>query len=140
MSGNITIGNYVHIAAGYMVFSGFSGIEFKDYTGLSSRSAIYANSDDYTGEALTNPTIPDEFRKITGGKVTLEKHVLIGTGCTILSGVKVGEGTSVGAMSLINKSLPSWGMYVGTPCKKIRDRSRNIEKLEKQFMDSLKSV
>lgn len=140
ISGNITIGNYVHIAVGCAVFGGSSGIEFKDFTGLSSRSAIYADSDDYIGEAMTNPTIPDEFRKVTGGKVILEKHVLVGTGCTILPNVTIGEGTSVGAMSLINKSLSSWGVYVGIPCSRIRDRSKNIEKLEKQFLDSMKFI
>ncbi len=135
LSGNIIIGNYVHIAVGCAVFGGTSGIEFKDYTALSSRSAIYAESDDYTGEAMTNPTIPDEFRK--GGKVVLEKYALVGTGCTILPNVTIGEGASVGAMSLINKSLSSWGMYAGIPCRKIRDRSRNIMNLEQKFVDTV---
>ena len=137
LSGNIIIGNYVHIAVGCAVFGGTSGIEFKDYTALSSRSAIYAESDDYTGEAMTNPTIPDEFRKVTGRKVVLEKYALVGTGCTILPNVTIGEGASVGAMSLINKSLSSWGMYAGIPCRKIRYRSRNIMNLEQKFVDTV---
>lgn len=135
ISGNVIIGNYVHIAVGCAVFGGTSGIEFKDYTGLSSHVAIYADSDDYTGKAMTNPTIPDEFRKVTGGKVILEKHAIIGTGCTVLPNVTVGKGASVGAMSLVNKSLPPWGMYIGVPCKKIRDRDRNIIALEKKFIE-----
>lgn len=135
ISGNIIIGNYVHIAVGCAIYGGKAGVEFKDFTNLSSRGAIYADSDDFTGAAMANATIPEEFRMVSGGKVTLEKHALVGTGCTILPNVTIGEGTSVGAMSLINKSLPPWGIYVGIPCRKIGDRNRNIETLEKKLIE-----
>lgn len=95
---------------------------------------MYAESDDYSGLAMTNPTIPDEYRKIAGGTVKLEKHVLIGTGCTILPGVTIKEGTSVGSMSLVNKSLDSWGVYMGIPCKRMKDREKHILELEETFM------
>lgn len=137
LSGNITIGNYVHIAASVLLFGGNSGIVIEDFAGISSRSAIYADSDDYTGLALTNPTVPDQFRKVDGGRVTLGKHVLIGSGCTILPGVTIKEGTSVGSMSLINKDLESWGIYLGIPCKRVRERSKNILKLEQQLKHDL---
>ncbi len=126
LSGNITIGNYVHIAAGCYLFAGEYGIIFKDYTGLSSRSVVYASTDDYSGEYMSNPTIPDEYRNVIGGKVILEKHVLIATGCTILPGVTIAEGTAVGAMSLVNKNLPKWSICFGIPAKKIKERKKNI--------------
>lgn len=133
LSGHIEIGNYVHIAAGVMLFGGEQGIVFEDFTGISSRSAVYAASDDYSGSALTNPTIPDKYRRVMGGKVTLKKHVLIGSGCTILPSVTIEEGTAIGSMSLVNKSLDSWGIYAGIPCKKKKDRSRELLKVEKTF-------
>ncbi|MBU5431076.1 acyltransferase [Kineothrix sp. MSJ-39] len=138
LSGDIKIGNNVHIAAGVYLFGGHAGIILDDFTGISSRSAIYAESDDYLGEALTNPTIPDRFRKVSGGTVTLEKHVLIGTGCTILPSVTVKIGTAVGSMSLVNKSLPEWGVYIGIPCKKVKDRSKQLCEFEREYLDSLK--
>lgn len=134
LSGNITIHNYVHIAAYCCLFGGKSGIEMFDYTGLSSRSAIYADSDDYSGNALTNPTIPGKYRNVSGGKVIFSKHALVGTGSTILPGVFLGEGVSVGSMSLVSKSLEPWGIYVGIPCKKIKERSKKILELEEQFI------
>lgn len=134
LSGNIIIGNHVHIAAAALLFGGSAGITLEDFTGISSRSAVYAESDDYSGLAMTNPTIPDEYRKIAGGTVKLEKHVLIGTGCTILPGVTIKEGTSVGSMSLVNKSLDSWGVYMGIPCKRMKDREKHILELEETFM------
>ena len=33
----------------------------KDFSGISSRCTIYAESDDYSGKFLTNPTVPDEY-------------------------------------------------------------------------------
>lgn len=89
---------------------------------------------------MTNPTVPDEYRNIICGKVVLKRHALVGTGSTILPGVTIEEGTSVGSMSLVNKSLDEWGMYVGVPCKKIRDRSKRILALEKEYLSKAKTL
>ena len=82
---------------------------------------------------MTNPTIPDELRKVTEEKVTIGKHVIVGTGSTILPGVSIGEGGSFGAMSLINKSTEPWGIYVGTPCRRIRERKKDLLEFEKML-------
>lgn len=137
LSGNIKIGNYVHISAGVMLFGGKEGIIFEDFTAISSRSAIYAESDDYSGVALTNPMVPDVYRNVTGGKVILRKHSLIGSGCTLLPNVTIGEGTSVGSMALVTKSLDEWGIYVGIPCKRIKERNKKILDLEKELKNNL---
>lgn len=135
LSGNIVIGDYVHIAAGVMIFAGQAGVVLEDFVGVSSRTAIYAVTDDYSGEFLTNPTIPDEYRNVIGGKVVLKKHALIGTGCTILPGVVVGTGVSVGSMSLVNKNIDDFTINVGVPAKTIKKRSRNLLLLEKRLTD-----
>lgn len=133
LSGNITIGNNIHIAPNVLLIAGSAGIELHDFVGVSSRSAIYAESDDYSGMALTNPTINYEFRNIIKGKVILKKHSIIGTGTTILPNVVIEEGTAVGSMSLVNKSLDAWGIYTGIPCKKVKERSKHLLELEKEF-------
>lgn len=134
LSGNITLGNYIHISAYSALFGGKSGIVMKDFSGVSSKNVIYADSDDYSGEYLTNPMIPDKYRNVYSGKVILDKHVLVGSGCVILPNVHINEGASIGAMSLITKDIPEWSICVGIPCKKIKDRLKNILQLEKQFL------
>lgn len=134
LSGNIKLGSYIHIAAYSALFGGVSGIEMDDFTGLSSRCAIYGDSDDYSGAALTNPTIPDSYRHVTGGTVVLKRHVILGTGVSILPNITIGEGTAVGSMSLVNKSLEPWGIYAGVPCKKIGDRKKELLEKEKDFL------
>lgn len=136
LSGNISIGNYVHIAAYCGMFGGEGGIIMEDFTGISSRSAIYAVSDDYSGEFLTNPTIDSEYKNVISKTVKLEKHSLIGTNCTVLPGVTIKQGTSIGACSLITKDCEEWGIYVGVPAKRIKERSKKLLDLEKKFLSN----
>lgn len=134
--GEINIGNNIHIAP-FCLLMGAYGIEMEDFSGLSSRVSIYSATDDYSGKFLTNPTIPNQYKNVTGGKVLLGKHVIIGTGTTILPNLKIGEGSSVGANSLVTKSLDNWGIYFGNPVKKLKSRSRDLENLEKQYLESV---
>lgn len=130
LSGNITIGRYVHIAAYSALFGGEEGIVLKDFSGLSSRCVIYASSDDYSGNSLTNPTVPEKYTSAINEKVILEKHVIVGTGSSIMPGVMIGEGSAIGSMSLVNKSVEPWGVYVGIPCRKVKERSQKMLELE----------
>lgn len=134
LSGNITLGSYIHIAAYCGLFGGEAGIIMEDFTTLSSRCAVYGVSDDYSGAALTNPMLPDKFRNVMEGAVTIKKHSIIGTGSSILPNVTIGEGCSVGSMSLVNKSIDAWGIYVGIPCKRIKERKKDLLELEKEFL------
>ena len=133
LSGKIKLHNYIHIAAAVLLFGGTSSIELDDYSSISSRTAVYADSDDYSGSAMTNPTIPDECRNVYGGKIYLGKHVIIGTGSTILPDVTIGEGCSVGSMALVTSSLEPWGIYVGVPCRKIKDRKKDLLQFEEKL-------
>jgi len=51
-----------------------------------------------------------------------------------MPGVNIGEGCSVGAMSLVNKSIEPWGIYFGVPARRIKERKKNILELERQFL------
>ena len=126
LSGKLTIGSYVHIAAGSMLFGGSAGIFLDDYTGLSSRCVVYAASDDYSGKHMTNPTVPKQYLGVEEKEVMICKHAIIGSGSTILPGVMVGEGCAVGAMSLLTKNMEAWGIYAGVPAKCIGNRSTEL--------------
>lgn len=123
----VTIGNFIHIAAGCYLF-GNAGIELEDYVGLSSRVSVYSVSDDYSEGHLANPLVPDELRKVNSAKVLIKKFSIVGSGTTILPGSILGTGSSVGALSLVNKSIPDYMIVSGTPLKKIGTRNR--EKIE----------
>ena len=138
LSGNISLGNYIHIAVFSAMFGGEAGIEMQDYTTLSARTIVYAKSDDYSGEHMTNPMIPEKYLGVIERKVVLERHVIVGAGCTILPGVTIGEGSAVGSMSFVNRSLNPWGIYVGIPCRHIKERSRKILNLTDEFLSEMR--
>lgn len=133
LSGKITIGNYVHIAAYTALYGGDKGIVIHDFAGISSRTTVYSVTDDYSGDTMTNPMIPDKFKNIQSEKVVIEKHVIIGSGCVVLPGVVLKEGAAFGSMTFINRSSEPWSINVGVPFKKIKDRSKKLLKLEKEF-------
>ena len=132
-TGPIEIGSYVHIGS-YCLLSGGEGISIGDFSALSQGVKIYSRSDDYSGKTLGNPTVPDKYKAIKRGKVTLNRHVVIGAGSVIMPGVTIGEGSSVGALSLVGGSLPPWGVYFGSPARKVADRSRDLLALEQQLL------
>jgi galactoside O-acetyltransferase len=129
----VKIGNYVHIASNCYL-AGSAGIEMSDFSGLATGVQIFSASDDYSGKKLTNPTVGKPYIGGKFGKVTLGKHVIIGAGSIILPDVNIKQGSSVGALSLVNKDLEDWGVYFGIPVKKIKDRQKDILKLEKKFL------
>lgn len=133
LSGNIILGNYIHIAA-FCALYGSEGIEMKDFSGLSSRVSIYSSSDDYSGNYLTNPMVPDKFRNIIKGRVVLEKHAIVGASSVILPGVIIREGAAIGTMSLVNKDCEAWTINIGIPSKIIKKREKRIPELEKIFI------
>ena len=126
LSGHVTLGSHVHIAAGALLYGGEAGITFEDYSTISSRGAVYALSDDYSGLTMTNPTVPEAYTGVSQAPVRIGKHVIIGTGSTVLPGVTVAEGCAVGAMSLLSRSTEPWGVYAGVPARRLRERSRAL--------------
>ena len=135
LSGEIKLGNYIHIAAYCALFGGDKGIILEDFSGLSSKVCVYAASDDYSGNALTNPMVPNKYRAIDSRQVIIKRHAIIGTDSTILPGVVIGEGSSFGAKTLINHDSEPWSINIGNPFRKIKERSKKLLELEIEFLN-----
>lgn len=128
----VVIGDHVHLAPHVCIFGG-GGVTLEDYTGLSARVTIYSVNDDYSGGAMTNPTIPNEFRQVTALPVVLRRHALVGCGSVLLPGVELGVGAAVGALTLVNKSVPEFMVVSGNPMRRVGARDRHLLDLEAQF-------
>ena len=100
LSGRITIGNYVHINPFTGIFAGDAGVFLEDFANLASKITIYAVSDDYSGGYMTSPLLPKEVTNITHAPVHIGRHVIIGTGSSVLPGVSIGEGCAIGEVNL----------------------------------------
>lgn len=130
--GGIDIGDHVHIAV-YSSLIGAGNISLANFSGISSRVAIYSSNDDYSGATMSNPTVPAEFANVQHADVKIGKHVIIGAGSILLPGVTLEEGVAVGALSLIRKDCHSFGIYMGIPAKRIGERKRDLLVLEKKL-------
>jgi len=132
---SFTFGDYVHIGA-HGLLVGQASISMDHYSGLSGRVSIYSSTDDYSGEFMTNPTVPEKYTRVDSAPVSLGKHVVVGSGTVILPGTAIGMGTAISAMSLVVRDIPESRIAGGIPCRPIKARSRKCLDLEKELRDS----
>lgn len=138
LSGRIFIGRYVHITPMNLIAGGEKGVTIHDFCALAYNCQVFSQSDDYSGATMTNSLVPKKFKAEIIEEVIIKKHVIVGASSVILPGVVVEEGCSIGALSLVNKSTQSWGIYVGNPAKRLKDRKKDLLKLEEQFLKEQK--
>ena len=67
------------------------------------------------------------------GDITIGRHSIIGAGSVILPNVKLGQGCSIGALSLVNIDCEEFSIYSGVPAKKIGKRLKRFLKYEKEI-------
>jgi len=56
------------------------------------------------------------------GNITIENDVWIGLNCTIMGGVTIGNGSVVGAGSVVTKDVPPYAIVGGNPVRHIKYR------------------
>ena len=88
---------------------------------------------------LLGGAISNVFKKTEEKEVIIKKHVIIGSGSTILPGSTLNEGVAVGAMSMVKGISEAWMIYAGIPAKAINARRKDIiEEYERQYLNSIK--
>lgn len=132
--GGIVIGRHVHIAVMCSLI-GKGRIEIGDLSTLSGRVGLYSSSDDYSGAALTNPTVPEELTNVDHRPVTVGRHVVVGSGSIVLPGAVIEDGVAVGALGLVKGRLEACGIYVGVPVRRVGERKREFLRLEARLPD-----
>jgi acetyltransferase-like isoleucine patch superfamily enzyme len=116
INGYLTTGDFVHIAS----YASLEGeVRLGDFVGISAGVRIYGRNEQYRGGCLTNPTVPQQFRKVDVAPVTIGNHCLIGANSIVLPGSVINDGAVVGALSLVKETIPSWEIWGGCPARKI---------------------
>lgn len=64
------------------------------------------------------------------GNIIIENGVWVGCDATILSGTDIGEGSVIGAKSLVNKKIPPYVVAAGVPVRVIKPRFKTLEQLQ----------
>ena len=108
---NIKVGENVFINA-CCRFQDQGGIE------IGNNSLIGHNT---TIATLNHDFDPGERGNITPSPVKIGKNVWIGSDCTILPDVEIGDGAFIGAGSVVTKSIPKNTIAVGNPARVIKE-------------------
>ncbi|TDM46084.1 CatB-related O-acetyltransferase [Macrococcoides goetzii] len=138
-SGEIEIGRFVSInGPATRISSKLNGIQIGSYSSIASNVVIQEDfhrmdriTTYFIHQNLFNKT--DKNESVSKGKIIIEEDVWIGSNSTILSGVKIGRGSVIGAGSVITKDVPRYSIVVGNPGRVIKKRFNDnvIDKLEK---------
>lgn len=134
-TGPTDIGNYVSIH-NFCFLGTRHGLVLEDFVTIAPGVKLFTASDDYSGEFLTGPTVPREFTGGSSGKVFLRKHVIVGAGSVVLPDCTIGEGCSIGALSLVNRNLDPWGVYGGVPVRRLKERQKKLLNMECRLLAS----
>lgn len=90
------------------------GIKVGHDTNISSHVKLITGSHD-----INDPDFTADFLPIHIGH-----HCWIGTGATVLQGVKIGDGAVVAAGAVVTKDVESWTVVGGVPAKTITKRKQ----------------
>ena len=112
---NVQINDYVHITAAKSVEIGDNVLmASKIYISDCSHGSYLGDSND------SNPLTSPIGRPLSVKPVKIENNVWLGEFVSVLPGVTIGQGTIVGANSVVSKSLPPNVIAVGSPAKPIK--------------------
>ena len=119
--GYLKLGNNIHIGGhGHILCSG--GITIEDNCTFSQGVRIYSQSDDYSGKKSTGLFVKNKNSNYIKGKIIIGSKSIVGSGSIILPKVKLPKNSSIGSLSLVNKSLLTPGTYSGIPVRKNNEK------------------
>ncbi len=90
----------------------FAPVEIGDHVVVSQRAYLCTSTHDHT-----HPHFP-----LVSSPIGVGSQAWIAAGVFIAPGVTVGEGAVIGACSVVTRSMPSWTVCAGNPCKPIKPR------------------
>ncbi|MNQ71417.1 putative acetyltransferase [compost metagenome] len=111
---NIEINDYVHIAAGERITIGNNVL-------IASKVFISdLNHGNYKGINQDSPLSTPNSRKLSTNPIIIKDNVWIGEGVCVMSGVTIGTGCIIGALSVVTKNIPDYSIAVGSPAKVVK--------------------
>jgi galactoside O-acetyltransferase len=118
------IGSFVHLAS-FSSYLGRGSLVIEDFVSVSSGARIYTGIDDFSGESLVGPGVPERWRRPERTFARIGKFAVVGANAVVFPGVTLGEGCAVGALSLVNRDCEPWTIYGGVPARPLKARRKD---------------
>lgn len=139
----VDLEDYCRIRDFVFIFAGM-GVKIGKYSDMQPHSVIWGGGETIIGDRVSvGPGtvllsavyshakglkmvdgLPDGTVKALYGKLIIHDDVYIGANCTLMPNITIGEGSVLGAASFVNKDVEPWGIYVGSPARKIGEREK----------------
>jgi len=119
----VKIGKYCDIQPHVVVWGGGT-LEIGDRVSVGPGSVLLTAVYSHAPGMMMVDGLGEGTSEALYGKLTVGSDVYIGANCTLMPEISVGEGAILGAGSFVNKDCEPWGIYVGSPAKKIAVRAR----------------
>jgi acetyltransferase-like isoleucine patch superfamily enzyme len=117
----LKIGKYVHICSFASIYGG-GRAEIKDYCGITQGARLITGTEQATG--VMTAAAPDHLRDSLVGVIVMEPHSFIGANAIVLPNITIGEGSVVGAGTVVTKDVPPWKVVGGVPARVIGQREK----------------
>jgi len=108
----VFIGDHVRIDSGYARY-----ITIEDNVHITGGCRLLCHQRDLSGYRRGDDSSKLGYRK---GDIHLCKGVMIGVHSLVMPGVTIGEGSIIGACSLVTKDIPSWSIAIGQPARVVK--------------------
>lgn len=122
---DVEINDFVHISAYEKVSIGNNAL---------MASKIYIsdlNHGDYSDARPFDASTPFACQPISAKPIIIEDNVWLGESVCVLGGVTIGRNSIIGAMSLVNKSIPPYSIAVGNPARVIKQFNHSTQRWER---------
>lgn len=104
---NISIGDHSGINQ-HCYLNAFSGIDIGKYVRIAPSVALVS-----ADHGFMKKDVPMSLQESRGKKIIIEDDVWIGYGTVVLKGVRIGQGSVIGANARISKDVPEYSIVVG---------------------------
>jgi acetyltransferase-like isoleucine patch superfamily enzyme len=115
----VEIGHHTHFAPNCILY-GWGGLKIGPYCNIAAHTVFATVGHD--------PVIRGEkpmcMVPACSGPITLVEDVWTGANVTITADVTIAKGCIIGANAVLTKSTEPYGLYVGVPARRLRDRQR----------------
>ena len=125
---NVRFKNSISVIKARIFVTAFSDLYIGNDVMMSDEEMIYTGD----GHAIFEMQEDGKYKHVnecTNDKIVIGEHVWIGYACKILNGARIGDGSIIGAGSLVNKKFPNNVVIVGSPAKVVRKNiawTRNV--------------